>query len=386
MSVGSVTARSGGGLMARRYLPRSVARAMPGIARTVGSRAALARLAVALVRPTSPLPVALLIGAWMLYNRRVAPPGFPGFDNVDQKWTSNNGIPYPAAELGDYSINGFDKTNNWSPTAPNLIDENDGTPIDGFRYWGHYGDGGALPPLPATNWPQVPTFLPPAARRIRYRTLPNLVIGIDDLVIDDGLADNVVITIALPMAGAQARTGFFPGGVTIGKNEPRRKQRDTKVKPKNMLVFLIMKRIANLGGEAKEWIDILAEAADYNGWKARRRAGFLRPGPRTQEFGGPQHTRRPGETIRSEVVRERVTTIDIDQVPASIDDGGHETQLKAFYLFQLAGVNSIDTDLFMELVRENQVEDAIFGGMGEASKFASRRLGMTVGFQTGLVM
>ena len=149
---------------------------------------------------------------------------------------------------------------------------------------------------------------------------------------------NVLIEIALP-----GPAGRLAPDVVFRTNTPRVKGGlENKAKPKNQFIYAVMKTIANAGGEAKEWIDILAEASDY---------------------------------ISGSLI-----------TPKEYRDGNRETAAKAWWLFRAGGINNLDFELLAELIVANEVEDTIYGALGQLSKSAGRGLGLTVGPQTGLVM
>lgn len=376
MTVGMVTARSGGGLQARQYFPRAAGRiAAPRVAATALSRAATSRLALLLLGRASPLPVAALIAAWVYYNRISDPPGFPGFDALTPGWRKPTiGHIYTP---GDYVPNPFDHGAFDNPPE-SLLDTADSGFPQGIRYWGDFGVEPYPDPRPGLNWPSVVQAFPspiPSPRptdrarpagvapitgdrsgggsiagpRRNHQVLPNLVIGANDLITDEtGIPDNIAIIIALP-------SNLLPitrssGGLTFTRDSPRRKQREKKLRPRNMLIWWVIKKMVDAAGGAKEFVDIFAEAADFKGWKERVRAGF----------------------------------VGVNTPPKSITDGRHENLLAAFYLFQAGGMNNLDLPLLAQLLLENEAEDFIFGAViGRASKFTAQRLDMLFGVQTG---
>lgn len=340
--------------LVRTRIPASVS--TRGLVNTAVSRAALKRLALRILGPLAvAAPVIEDIGN-RVYRKYLDPAGFPGWGTFPDGWTSNPGVPYPGKSPGDYTANGFDNSPNWSTVTPNIIDTSDGSPIGGFRYWGHFNAN----PLPGgargVDWP-LPTHHilpePISPPGVRPRALPR---------------NNPRYRKLRDLSPRRAprwtpRSGFM---ISLRIGPQRRLARDLKfrinpvrdrdggdkAKPANAAVFFALKLLANAGGEIKEMVDIFAEAAGYDDWLLRKAAGFKGLVP----------------------------------VPASIDDGGHETQRKIFYLFWVEGINAIDFDLLFELLRYNMVEDIAFGLMGRASKFTAQNLGLTVGPQTGLVM
>lgn len=371
MSVHAVTARQGGGASAPRRIPRA-GRAFPPAARaaSAASRRAIATIARSLVGKTSPIPVAVIIGAWVYYNGKAYPPAFPGWDNIAPDYTVEHQHPQIISP-GDYAPNGFSHGSYVETTRDGLLDLDDGDAITGFRYWGHFHSGLAPPhqiiPLPkGDDWPFIPVYVPPRnpgypINPVRprpmypagYTQLPNIA-TLNDLILADVLPDSIVVTIPLTEPGAisQARVTGAPFG--IGTNAPRKRtRRELKLRARNALMFHILKRLVNIPFEAKEWIDILAEAGDFWEWLRREREGFKRPGPRP---------------------------------PPWMMDGRHTNLLKAWYLFQLGGINNLDYELLIELIVENEIEDFSFGIAGRASKFAARRMGSPLGPQFGPLM
>jgi len=339
----------------------------------------------------------VIIGAWMYYNRVVEPPGFPG-EGMTDGWTSNAGTVYPGISLGDYTANGFDNADEYHSVTPNRIDQSDGTPIGGFRYWGHYSDS-VQPPMPAIDWPTVPNWVPigrlgrnvrtvGAVAPVSYKRLTNI-IGLDDLIIDDGLTDSVVFTIPIVAPVSLARTGFFPE-VHVGKNGKRKRDKsERKLRARNAFMFYILKKIVNVPFEAKEWIDILAEATDFRSWRIRMSAGFKRPGGRSfgaEKFGDfdPERFKKLRKSIRSGFTSDR--SVDLSNIPPMLVDGKHENLLKAYYLFELGGLNNLDMDTLRRLIIENELEDAAFGIMGRMSKFVAQTSGAPLGPQFGQLM
>ncbi len=287
--------------------------------------------------------VAREIGA-IVYKRTIMPQGFPGWGNFPEGWTSNAGAPYPAIQPGQYTANGFDN-GPWSTVVHNIIDTSDGSPITGFRYWGHFHASNPLPNgRPGDDWATQPQFMPDvfpdpkpnnqpqttAQARTRYRIHRDK--SVPRIPTRWTPRNNVEVSIA--------RGG--KGEVKIRKDVARVRDKGDKAKPKNIFVYLVLKRFANAGGETKEWIDIFAEASGY---------------------------------IKGSMM-----------LPERLRDTGLETQAKAYWLFNIQGIENMDWDLLAELVRYNTIEDIAFGFAGQLSKAASRSLGLTVGFQTGVAI
>ncbi len=271
-----------------------------------------------------------------IWQAQIDPPGFPGWGNFPASWTSNGGTIYPGKEIGTLTVNGFDQ-GPWSSVVHNLIDLSDGD-IFGFRYWGHFHGSNPFSTgfRPGDDWAfETQGLANPAAQttaqaRVRYRTHTETATAVQTQ--PWGPRQNVAIGI-----GTSNRDP-----IDIAHNVPRVRDRGDKAKPKNIFVYLVIKRFANAGGEIKEWTDILAEASGY---------------------------------IKGSMM-----------LPEHLRDTGKETQAKLYWLFVVTGINSLDWPLLAELIVENEIEDLIYGFAGQLSKAAARSLGMTVGPQTGLVM
>ncbi len=315
-------------------------------ARAAGKRAGQAAAKRALIKlawklTTSKLGIAGEIGPQILtmfWNKHIDPTGFPGWGSFPAEFTSDAGTPYPAASPGDYTANGFD-VGPWSSVVHNVVDTSDGSPIGGFRYWGHFHGSTPLPAgRPGDDW-EIRTYAmptPATATRTktrsgtRYTRLVDLAPGLQTQRWHN--RQNIAITI---------RTGFRKP-IDITQNVPRKRKQDTKVLPRNKFVWLVLKKFANAGGELKEWTDIFAEASGY---------------------------------IKGSMM-----------VPEELRHGDKETQAKLYWLFVVTGINSIDWHQLAVLVVENEIEDIVYGSLGQLSKAAAQNLGMTVGPQTGLVM
>lgn len=310
------------------------------IVKTRASRIALAKLALKLIgkKAGGVIGEVVIETSGIFYRRTLVPTGFPGWGAFPDKWTSNAGTIYPGKTLGDYTANGFD-IGPWGSSSHNLVDHSDGTPITGFRYWGHFHATNPVPVggLPGDDWEtkveQLPKREPKpkttAQARVRYRQHPEP--KIQATAAPWNPRNNISVSI---------RTGD-PDGFSIANDVVRIRDRGDKAKPKNMFVYLVLKRFANSGGEIKEWTDILAEATGY---------------------------------IKGSIM-----------LPEDLRDTGKETQAKLYWLFYITGINSMDWELLQELVRYNTIEDIAFGFAGQLSKTASQSLGLTVGFQTGLL-
>lgn len=239
--------------------------------------------------------------------------------------------------IGSYTANGFDNADNWSSVARNLIDQSDGAPIPGFRYWGHYDANPEPAGGPGVDWPMASTLgLPDSATltrsqlRTKYRQLPDLATLTQTQPWHP--RNNILFTIDV--------THREP--IRIEQNAPRKPTREQKVRPRNIFVWYVMKKFANAGGEIKEWTDILAQASGY---------------------------------IRGSKL-----------LPKELRNTGKETQAKLYWVVYITGFNSIDWEELAVLTLENEVEDLLFGFAGQLSRSAAQGLGMTVGPQTGLVM
>lgn len=310
----------------RRIAERSAAKAL--------QKRALKKLAFKLIwKAVRPRPLEILseLGrplAMILWNKHIDPSGFPGWGNFPAGWTSNNGTVYPGIALGDYTANGFDNGPWGLPNVTNLIDTSDGSAIFGFRYWGHFETNPLPNGAPGDDW-EVKTFAMGKAKPLVYNRLRDLTAGLQTQPWHP--RSNIGITI---------RTGFREP-INIRQDVPRVRDRGDKVKPANKFVWLVLKAFADAGGEIKEWTDILAAASGY-----------------------VKGSRMIPEDIRF----------------------GHETQAKLYWLFVVTGINSLDWHELAVLVVENEIEDRVYGAMGQLSKAAAQNLGMTVGPQTGLVM
>ncbi len=273
----------------------------------------------------------------MFWKRVVDPVGFPGWGTFPTGFTSNAGTVYPGKVLGTYTANGFDN-GPWSTVVHNLIDTSDGTPIGGFRYWGHFHGTTPLPGgRPGDDWPTIAQAhnltanqtRTTAQARVRYRVHEQTA----ELATQPWhVRQNIGITIRTDRRDP----------ISITQGLPRPRDRGDKAKPANLFVWGVLKAFANAGGEAKEWTDILAEASGY---------------------------------IKGSMM-----------LPEDLRDTGKETQAKIYWLFVVTGINSLDWDRLAELIVENEIEDLVYGFAGQLSKSAAQSLGMTVGPQTGLVM
>lgn len=301
-------------------------------------RRALARLIAKAVRKKAggPLAQAGQIVADLVWQKFGDPEGFPGWGNFPESWTSNPGAPWPGIELGDYTINGFD-TGPWSGAVHNLVDMADGD-IFGRRYWGHFH---AAEPLNAPgstargdDWPAPKTFvMTRTATQTRtqtlYQKLPNLA---EPLTATQGGRGNIQIAIRI---GAR-------DPINVKRDVPRVRDRGDKATPANAFVYGMLRLLADSLGETREWVDIFAKATGY---------------------------------IRGSMM-----------LPKNLRNTGNEVQAKLYWLFVVTGVNSIDWEQLAMLVVENEIEDRIYGFLGQLSKSAAQSLNLTVGPQTGLVM
>lgn len=302
----------------------------------------IAKLLSGVVLRSTPLTLAASEVAYYLFNKVTEPDGFPGFDNITPGWRS----PVYEGEIGSYAPNSFDHGAFNNPPE-SLLDTDDIVAFT-IRYWGDFGTNPYPDPVPGLNWPVVPQVLPmpaisPAAvpetspfprrqykrqrdlspkTRARPRWRPSR---------------NMEITIPVrPVRGTRPEKP-----VRVRLDRPRIRADDSKAKPANQFIYNVLKQLANAMGETKEWIDILAEAANY------KRGSKL--------------------------------------VPRSIRKG-HETAAKAYWLFAAGGLNQIDFAHLGVLVVENEIEDRVFGFFGRLGQTGSRNLGLTVGVQTGLVI
>lgn len=265
------------------------------------------------------------------------PGHWPGWDNVDAVWRKPEQIPLGFA-IGDFVPNPFDHRSTWGDGWHALLDSNTCALPNGCRFWGDF-------PLaePVTD-PYAPYFVPATTPLVSpvpvpaavpsHKPLPNLAPRRARLP-RWRPTNNVYIEIPFPRPGA--RVGV---DVKIKTNFPRVKNNDLKTKPASAAGYLILKAIADFGGETKEWIDILAEASDYH---------------------------------KDSLI-----------IPEELH--GRETLKKAWWLWVAGGYNAIDFELLFELAIENEIEDRLFALAGQASKFSAQGLGLTVGPQTGPLM
>lgn len=293
---------------------------------------ALRKLALGLAKPRWGFLAAAFAAEPLInrfYKRVIAPTGFPGFGNFTDGWTSNAGAPWPGIVPGEYTINGFDVSQPWGAAVPNMVDANDGD-IFGLRYWGHY-DADPFPDgAPGIDWERRTQVMPTTrSARVRYRKL----------------ADQAAVQ-TVPWHPRQNVTirldTTFRTPIRIELDTPRIRDRGDKAKPANMIIYSVLKKFANVGGETKEMADIFAEASGY---------------------------------IKGSMM-----------LPVELRDTGKETQAKLYWLFYAGGMDVLDFEQLFELLRYNVLEDMAFGIAGRMSKFSAQGLGLTVGPQTGLVM
>ncbi len=362
MTIGAVTARSHGGLRpanqnfapstAKLFNLRSTAGRVSthGLA-TIGSQvqkkalasiaATVTRTALVTVARSTPLSFGAVIAVEYLYSKVVAPDGFPGFDNINEGWRDpeapNGKSP------GDYVGNLFDIGPNAPPPSRVLLDADDTVGFS-IRYWGDFGADPYPTPLPGTNWPTKPIWLPnpDAAPQVRprpaYRPLRDLSPKRNQSRRRQGRFNRSNFMIRIDLHGVRGRKA---PELTFRENVPNKRDRSDKAAPANQFIYFVLLELANALGEVKEWTDILAEAAGY----------------RRGEHSGPASIQR-----------------------------GHETVAKAWWLFVDGGINNIDFGALAVLVVENEAEDRLFGFFGRLGKAASRSLGLTVGVQAGPVI
>lgn len=270
-----------------------------------------------------PIGFALVAGEliWKVY---LEPDNFPGFDNITAGWRKP--VVGPTYSPGDYVPNPFDYGSFDNPPE-SLLDTADTIFPSWIRYWGDFGTNPYPDPGPGDNWETQTRAMPSSSPRgrVRYRRLPNLITSTQPWHPRSNIAFNIGTTFREP---------------SIQNNVSRKRNDDGKAKPANQFVFGVLKAFANAGGEAKEWLDILAEASHYH--------------PRSK------------------------------LIPREL--WGNETQKKFWWLFVAGGINFMDWDQLAVLVVENEIEDRIYGALGQLSKSAAQSLNLTVGPQTGLVM
>lgn len=376
MTVGSVTARSHGGVTAIRFkpalsgisqaktkitahrgwqtgkvtkVPFAVSTRHVGLATRAAQKVALRQMAsVALgAALRAPSVVTLAVHTFIFLYGRAVPKNWPGWDNINPVYRSPPQEPLGKVP-GQYIGNPFDYTPGWNgPSRIALLDADDAGLPFGIRFWGDMpGFDPAPDPFPLRPHPEnlfppqpqpAPAPQPEPERWPRYnrqvdrsprlRSSPRW-----------NPRSNIAVNINVGASGQMPK-------VWVTHNVVRARGRDDKAKPADQFVYAVLKTLANGLGETKEWIDILGEASGY-----RRGAG------------DQNHL-----------------------LPASIRKG-HETVAQAYWLFVLGGINNIDFDELADLVIENEIEDFLIGIAGQMSKFAGRRLGLSVGPQTGLAM
>lgn len=301
-----------------------------------GSRASLIKAAKLLSRGSLPV-LAATTAASLYFRTRTEPNGFPGFDNINPGWRDpeapNGYVP------GDYVPNAFDYGPNAPPPVRALLDIDD-VQFPDIRYWGDFGANPYPNPVPGNNWPLSPRVTPkededpknkygPAYRRLRNRARDY------DPYPRWKPTDGIKIEIDPdPVPGTKVWR--------VWNNPPRKRSKDPKIRPANQFVWLVLKKIANAGGEIKEYADIFAEASGYQ--KGSK------------------------------------------ELPERLRNKGVETQAKLWWLFFGEGLNNLDWSQLAFLIIENEIEDFVYGALGQLSKAAARNLNLTVGPQTGLVM
>lgn len=334
-----ISSKSGfAGPMPKTALATGTPSTMPAVrggALMRGERIALRKLASKLSTPrVGFLTASSLLHpfARFVWNKWVYPQGFPGFEGMNAGWRKP--VVGPGVAPGDYVTNQFDHHPNLDNPPESLLDVDDVLFPVWIRYWGDFGTDPNITPVKGDNWDTEGAVMPSTVARAgtatRYRKLRNLAPETETETITP--MDNISFTLDTT----------FRNPIKIERDVPRRRAEDSKAKPKNKFVWLVMKKFANSAGELKEWADILASASGY---------------------------------IKGSMM-----------LPKELRDTGKETQAKLYWVFFAGGLNVIDMQELAVLVVENEIEDAIFGFMGKLSKSAAQSLGMTVGPQTGLVM
>lgn len=369
MSVGAVTARShprslsvanlrrpptGAKVHAMRVTPRVLSRAPQSMAQrtvnTATSRAAIGRAAKLLARGSLPVLAAAVIGS-LLYKKYIDPVGFPGFDGINPGGRHAE-IPHGFSP-GDYVPNPFDIGDFGPPENPALVDRDDLAPFPGGpRYWGDFATNPYDYPVPGINWPQVLATMPaglPASHPlgspgIKYKRLPNLAEAYQP---DPYWTPRAGFEFELNLEPVPGRDFF-----RVRNDPPRKRDGNPKIKPANQFIWAVLKKIANAGGEFKEYIDIFAEATGY----------------------------QPGSIF----LPKRLRGTDTGRLTGRGDQ--LQTQAKTWWLFVGGGLNHLDWSLLATLLIENEIEDFVYGQLGKLSKSAAQSLDLTVGPQTGLAM
>lgn len=269
------------------------------------------------------------------YLRQVndTPVGFPGWGSIDA-WRGPAQEPLGYAP-GDYVPNPFDHSPTWTSFRVAALDGSTCRLPVGCQFWGDFpGYDPTAPGAPDPFLSTEPVAIPQPHGLTKPRPFPRYHKQ-PDLAPEPepspyGPRNTIGITVGTTLRD----------GISIELNPPRLRDRKDKASPADALVWSVLHKFANALGETKEWIDIFAEAAGY--------------------------------------------TSRLKDMPKSLY--GKQTAQKAYYLFAMGGFNNIDVDLLAHLIHENNVEDAMFGFLGQLSKAASRRLGLSVGLQTGLLM
>lgn len=302
----------------------STLRAGSQAASAVAERRALRKLAGRLRVPRLGPIGAAALAAELFYKVYIEPDNFPGFDNITAGWRKP--VVGPSYAPGAYVPNPFDYGSFDNPPE-SLLDTDDTIFPSWIRYWGDFGTNPYPVNRPADNWETSTRVMPSTTPRgrVRYRRLPNLATQTQPW----HPRSNIEFTIS---------TAFREPAIRL--NVQRKRSDDGKAKPANQFIYGVLRALVDFGGETKEWLDILAEASHYH--------------PRSK------------------------------LIPREL--WGNETQKKFWWLFIAGGINHLDWDQLAVLVIENEIEDRIYGALGQLSKSAAQSLNLTVGPQTGLVM
>lgn len=289
-------------------------------------------------------PLAAGEAALLIWQATQAPEGFPGFANINPGWFAPGSgdleVPH-GSPVGEYipdhiGASGYRTHDQGSPQCQ-LCDLDD-LQFQGFftydhaRYWGHfpdaspYSEGG---PRTAENWPTGTFAVPSVAPAQQGYNRPR----------DLSRAYQTPVT----QTAAWGFTVGPPGSRVrlqdpVPNARPPKGQRERKVRfgaaGKALWAFA-----AGLG-EVDELAEILAEASEYHPDSMIIPEGF------------------PRDTALAHI----------------------------WWLFWAGGIHHIDFEQLKELLIENEIEDRIFGALGQMGGSAARNLGLTVGPQTGPVL
>lgn len=330
---------------------------------SAATQRALARKAAAAMASVIVRDLSLVAGAVFnpltenVYRRVVAktfPSGFPGWDAINAKYTSDanlnrtNEDPSDDLQPGEYTANGFDVGPYALPSTVGLIDYDDGD-IFGRRYWGYFPGLSSAPhtqsPKPqAEDWPTVESVEAIQAGAMPATTNRTDVLGqprtrVADLsralvALGIGALTQTAIQIDIPPRG--------PTRIKVRRKPPNRRPgprvRERKVRFGRAL-GLAWGALSSIT-EALDLINALSLASSYHP-DSMLLEGFI-PGSMAQKiyhlFGPPQ------------------------------------------------GIKSVDLDLLADILIDETLEDLAFGIVGSAIGQQNRRYNRPVGIQTGPVL